>query len=63
MKQKNKTHLSLNLLKEFEWKFNNRFFRGNEFEKFLKNALNQDKELLYWKAETPKQIKKITYEN
>lgn len=38
-------------LVEYEWKYNHRNYRGNEFEKFLKNALSQEKELEYWKAE------------
>lgn len=49
-------------LVEFEWKWNNRNYKGNEFEKFLKNALGQDKELLYWKAKSKEQVKKIAYE-
>lgn len=49
-------------LAQFEWAFNNRNFKGNEFEKFLKNALGQEKELLYWKAKSKEQIKRIAYE-
>lgn len=49
-------------LVEFEWKYNNRNYKGNEFEKFLKNALGQDKELLYWKAKSKEQVKRIAYE-
>lgn len=55
-----KKYLPLYLL-EFEWKFNNRNYRGNEFEKYLKNALQTDKSLEYWKAESPKEVKKLVY--
>jgi transposase-like protein len=48
-------------LVEYEWKFNHRNYRGNEFEKFLKNALNQEKELEYWKAKDIKEVKEIAY--
>jgi len=48
---------------EYEWKFNNRNFKGNELEKFLKNALNQEKELEHWKAKDTQQVKDIAYEN
>lgn len=57
-----KKYLPLYLI-EFEWKFNNRNFRGNEFEKFLINALNQEKELEYYKAESSNQVKQISYGN
>ena len=33
----------------------------NEFEKFLKNALNREKELEYWKAESTQEVKDIVY--
>jgi len=56
-----KKYLPLYLI-EFEWKFNNRNFRGNEFEKFLKNALSQEKELEYYKAKSSSQVKQIAYE-
>lgn len=46
---------------EYEWKFNNRNFKGNELEKFLKNALTQEKELEHWKAESTEEVKKIVY--
>ena len=59
-KSVSKKYLPLYLV-EFEWKFNNRFFKGNEFEKFIKNALSQEKELEHWKAQSPKQIKEIAY--
>ena len=49
-------------LVEYEWKFNNRNFRGNEFEKFLKSALTHEKELEYWKAKSINQVKEIAYE-
>lgn len=48
---------------EYEWKFNNRNFKGNELEKFLKNALNQEKELEHWKAESVQQVKEVAYGN
>ncbi|MGB5981648.1 MAG: IS1595 family transposase [Nonlabens sp.] len=57
-----KKYLPFYLL-EYEWKFNNRNYRGNEFEKYLKNALNQDKELEYWKAKDLKEVKDIVYGN
>lgn len=55
-----KKYLPLYLI-EFEWKFNHRNYRGNEFEKFLINALHQEKELFHWKAESTQQVKKIAY--
>jgi transposase-like protein len=55
-----KKYLPLYLI-EFEWKFNNRNFKGNELEKFLKNALFQEKELEHWKAQSSQQIKQIAY--
>jgi transposase-like protein len=55
-----KKYLPLYLI-EFEWKFNTRNFKGNELEKFLKNALFQEKELEHWKAQSSQQIKKIAY--
>lgn len=48
-------------LVEYEWKFNNRNYRGNEFEKFLKNALTHEKELEYWKAKDSNKVKEIAY--
>lgn len=48
-------------LVEYEWKFNNRNYRGNEFEKFLKNALTHEKELEYWKAKDSNEVKEIAY--
>lgn len=48
---------------EYEWKFNNRNYKGNELEKFLKNALNQEKELEHWKAESVQQVKNVAYGN
>lgn len=48
---------------EYEYKFNNRNFKGNELEKFLKNALNQEKELEHWKAESTQEVKNIAYGN
>ncbi|HEY9081922.1 MAG TPA: IS1595 family transposase [Vicingaceae bacterium] len=55
-----KKYLPLYLL-EYEWKFNNRYYRGNEFEKYLKNALKHDKTLSHWKAESVKQVKGVVY--
>lgn len=55
-----KKYLPLYLL-EYEWKFNNRYYRGNEFEKYLKNALKHDKALSNWKAESTQQVKKLVY--
>lgn len=55
-----KKYLPMYLL-EFEWKFNHRNYRGNEFEKYLKNALQTEKSLEYWKAESPTQVKKLVY--
>ena len=46
---------------EYEWKFNNRNFRGNELEKFLINALGQEKELENYKAKSVEQVKNIVY--
>lgn len=48
-------------LVEYEWKFNHRNFKGDEFQLFLKNALGQEKELEYWKAVSPEQVKKVAY--
>lgn len=50
-------------LVEFEWKYNHRNYRGNQLEKFLKNALFQEKELEYWKAKSTKEVKEIVYNN
>jgi transposase-like protein len=61
-KSVSKKYLPLYLV-EFEWKFNHRNFKGNELEKFLKNALFQDKELEHWKAQSPQQIKQMAYGN
>lgn len=55
-----KKYLPLYLL-EFEWKFNHRNYRGNEFELYLKNALKHDKTLEYWKAKSTKQVKEVVY--
>ena len=40
---------------------NIRFYRGNEFEKYLKNALKHDKTLRNWKAESTQQVKEVVY--
>jgi transposase-like protein len=55
-----KKYLPLYLL-EFEWTFNHRFYKGNEFEAYLKNALSQEKSLEYWKAQSTNQVKNIVY--
>jgi transposase-like protein len=55
-----KKYLPIYLL-EFEWKYNHRTYRGNQFEKYLKNALQTEKSLEYWKAESPTQVKKLVY--
>jgi len=47
---------------EFEFKYNHRFNPKDEFMLFLQNALEQDKELLYWKAKSSENVKKIAYE-
>lgn len=48
-------------LVEYEWKFNNRNYKGIELEKYLKNALMQEKELEHWKAKSTQQVKSIVY--
>ena len=48
-------------LVEYEWKFNNRNFKGNELEKYLKNALSHEKELEHYKAKSVEQVKEIAY--
>jgi transposase-like protein len=50
-------------LVEYEWKYNHRLYKGDQFEAFLKNALGQEKELEYWKAKSSQQVKQIAYEN
>lgn len=57
-----KKYLAIYLV-EFEWKYNHRNFRGNQFEEYLKNALQQEKELVHWKAESTQQVKNIAYGN
>ncbi len=47
---------------EFEWKYNHRNYRGNQLDKYLKNALSHEKELEYWKAKSPLKVKQIAYE-
>ena len=46
---------------EYEWKYNNRNYKGDMFEKYLKNALSHEKDTEYWKISTPKKVKKIVY--
>jgi transposase-like protein len=48
-------------LVEYEWKYNHKTFRGNEFEAFLKNALHHPKELYHWKATSVRQVKQVAY--
>ena len=48
-------------LVEYEWKYNHKTFRGNEFESFLKNALTHPKELYHWKAESTQEVKEVAY--
>lgn len=48
-------------LVEYEWKYNHRNFKGNQFEEYLKNALTKEKELEYWKAESSKKVKEVAY--
>lgn len=35
--------------------------KGNQFEAFLKNALNHAKELKYWKIKDAKRAKEVAY--
>lgn len=46
---------------EYEWHYNHRNDKV-DFVDFLKNALGQEKELLYWKAESPEKVKEVAYE-
>ena len=48
-------------LVEYEWKYNHRKFKGDEFKLFLENALKHENELEYWKASSPEQVKEIAY--
>lgn len=56
-----KKYLPFYLL-EYEFRWNNRNFKGNLFEKWLKNALLHEKELEYWKAQSTNHVKQIAYE-
>ncbi|MGE0637736.1 MAG: IS1595 family transposase [Bacteroidia bacterium] len=49
-------------LVEYEWKYNNRDFKGDQFEHFIKNALKTEKELEHWKAESAEKVKEVAYE-
>lgn len=49
-------------LVQYEWNYNHRNYKGDLFKKFLKNALSNEKELEYWKAESKEQVKEIAYE-
>lgn len=46
---------------QYEWAFNHRNYKGDLFTEFLKNALQQEKELAYWKAESKEQVKEVAY--
>lgn len=46
---------------EYEWHYNHRNEKA-DFVAFLRNALWQEKELLYWKAKSPQQVKEVAYE-
>lgn len=46
---------------EYEWHYNHRN-SDNQFLDFLKNAMFQEKELLYWKAKSKEQVTKVAYE-
>lgn len=48
-------------LVQYEWQYNHRNFKGNQLEALLSNALQQEKELEYWKAESPEQVKDVAY--
>ncbi len=48
-------------LVEYEWKYNHKTYRGNEFETFLKNALTHPKELAYWKSASAQKVKEVAY--
>jgi transposase-like protein len=50
-------------LVQYEWQYNHRNYRGNQFEAFLTNALQREKELEYWKAENAEEVKHIAYPN
>jgi transposase-like protein len=45
----------------YEWNYNTRNLKTDLFRNYLQNALNQEKEMLYWKAESKEQIKEIVY--
>lgn len=47
---------------EYEWKYNNRKYKGDMFEKYLKNALSHEKDTAYWKISTPEKVKEVIYE-
>ena len=61
-KSVSKKYLPMYLL-EFEYKYNLRNYKGNEFIRYLKNALNQEKKLEYWKAESTQEVKDIVYKS
>lgn len=48
-------------LAEYEYKYNTRNYRGDLFRHYLANALSHDKDLEYWKAESPQQVKRSAY--
>jgi hypothetical protein len=43
-------------LVQYEWQYNHRNYKGNQFEAFLTNALQREKELEYWKAKVLKKL-------
>jgi transposase-like protein len=47
---------------EYEWKYNHKTYRGNEFEALVKNALSHSKELKNWKAKSTQEVKEVAYE-
>ncbi len=46
---------------EYEWKYNTRNNKEDVFEKYLLNALSNDKPTKNWKIESPKKVKDIVY--
>lgn len=47
---------------EYEWHYNHRA-SDSQFMDFLKNAMFQEKELLYWKAESKEEVTKVAYDH
>ncbi len=48
-------------LVQFEWSYNHRNDKGDLFITYLKNALTQEKEMKYWKAESNQKVKEVVY--